>query len=160
MFFPTSPHLPTVGDVVCFRHHHQPYTVAMHSPDRTMYQLVGLDEQVRVETMAWYPQVGDRVEVLFCPYIKYLQAKFDKWNCQWWGATAADRPSIEQTLGRIKAAMKQAQNYRTGELLRVEGELAQVKFSGGAEVLPFICLSVVERDKQNAKASNRADIAA
>ena len=53
MFFPTSPHLPTVGDVVCIRHHHQPYTVALHSPDRTLYQLVGLDEQVRVETLAW-----------------------------------------------------------------------------------------------------------
>ena len=160
MFFPTSPHLPTVGDVVCFRHHHQPYTVALHSHDRTMYQLVDLDEPARVETLAWYPTVGDRVEVLFCPFIKYLEAKFDKWNCQWWGATAAERPAIEQTLVRIKAAMKQAQNYRTGELLRVEGELAQVKFSGGAEVLPFVCLAVVDREKENAKASNRADIAA
>ena len=160
MFFPTSPHIPTVGDVVCFRHQHQPYTVALHSPDRTLYHLIGLDEPARVEVLAWYPQAGDRVEVLFAPYITHLQRKFDKWNCQWWGATAADRPAIEQTLGRIKAAMKLAQNYRTGELLRVEGELAQVKFSGGAEVLPFICLSVVEREKQNAKASNRADIAA
>ena len=35
MFFPTSPNLPTVGGVVCIRHHHQPYTVALHSPDRT-----------------------------------------------------------------------------------------------------------------------------
>ena len=62
MFFPNSPHLPTVCDVVCFRHQHQPYNVALHSPDRTMYQLVGLDEPVRVEVLAWYPQVGDRVE--------------------------------------------------------------------------------------------------
>ena len=146
MFFPTSPHLPTVGDVVCFRHQHQPYTVALHSPDRTLYHLIGLDEPARVEVLAWYPTVGDRVEVLFCPYAQYLQGKFDQYLRQRYSAKGSDKEAIDRTLGRIKTAMKQAQNYRTGELLRVEGELAQVKFSGGAEVLPFHCLAVVDRD--------------
>ena len=158
MFFPTSPQLPTVGDTVCIRHHHTPYTVGMVTPDRTLYHLVGLDEPARVETLAWYPQPGDRVEVLMCPYIQYLSGKFDQHNQRWWAAVPGDKPAIEQTLNAIKAAMKRANNYRMGELLRVEGALAQVRFGNEPEVLPFECLSVVERIQNVAE--NRTDIAA
>ena len=145
MFFPTSPHLPTVGDVVCFRHHHHPYTVALHSPDNTHYHLVGLDEPVRVETMAWYPQVGDRVEVLFCPLIRHLQNRFDVHNQSWYAAPLGNRGEIERKMAKIKWLMKWSINYRVGELLKIDGSLVQVKFSHGEEVLPLNCIAVAEK---------------
>ena len=151
MFFPKSPNLPTVGDVVCIRYTHTPYTVALISPDNTLYHLVGMDEPVRLETLAWYPQVGDVVEVLFCPYIRYLEGKLAEYNRRYWTTPPQNRAPIERTIETIKKAMKKAVNYRTGKLLRVDRGLVQVEFPGNSlEVLPFHCIAVVSRDKNYA----------
>ena len=158
MFFPTSPHLPRMADRVCLRHQHTPYTVGMVSPDNALYYLEGLDEPVRVETIAWYPIPGHDVEVLFCPYIRHLQERFNYWQLQWLQAAPCDRPEAEKKLGAIKLEMRWAIQYRVGELMRVDGDLALVRFPGGDKVLPFNCLSVVV-NKENVT-TNRTDIAA
>lgn len=145
MFFPKSPNLPTVGDTVCFRYCHEPYQVGMVSPDNTLYHLVGLDEPVRVETLAWYPQVGDTVEVLFYAHLRYLEGKFAKYNAQYWTTPPQDRAPIQRTMEAIKGGMKKATNYRTGKLLRIDRGLVQIEFPGGPEVLPFHCIAVVSR---------------
>jgi hypothetical protein len=160
MFFPTTPSLPTVGDTVCFRHCHDPYTVGMVSPDNTLYHLVGLDEPVRVETLAWYPAVGDRVEVLFCAHLRYLESKFNDYHTRYWLAPPHERAPIERTMAKIKAAMRKAINYRTGDLLRIDGALVQVAFPGGAEVLPFDCIAVISRIKNDVATQDWIDRAA
>lgn len=160
MFFPKSPNLPTVGDTVCFRYCHEPYQVGIVSPDNTLYYLIGLDAPVRVETLAWYPQVGDIVEVLFCAHIRYLESKFADYNARYWAAPPQDRAPIERTMEAIKGAMRKAVNYRTGKLLRVDRGLVQVGFASGPEVLPLVCVATVSRERNHAKASNRIDRAA
>ena len=145
MFFPRSPNLPTVGDVVCFRYCHEPYTVGMVSPCNTLYHLIGLDAPVRVETLAWYPQVGDVVEVLFAPYLKHLNNRLEHHNARWHRATDDDKPDIYRVVEAVKLAMRKAINYRTGELMRVENTLAQVGFPSGSEVLPFHCIATTSR---------------
>jgi hypothetical protein len=157
MFFPRSPNLPTVGDTVCFRYCHEPYTVGMVSPDNTLYHLISIDEPVRVETLAWYPQVGDTVEVLFAPHLKYLESKFATYNAQYWATPPQDRAPIQRTMEAIKNAMKKAINYRTGKLLRIDRGLVQVEFPSGAEVMPLECIATVSREKNYVKASDRID---
>ena len=130
MFFPRSPNLPTVGDTVCFRYCHEPYTVGMVTPCNTLYHLSGIDAPVRLETLAWYPQVGDNVEVLFAPHIRYLEGKLADYNARYWTTPPQDRAPIERTIQAIKGAMKKAINYRTGTLLRIDRGLVQVGFQG------------------------------
>ena len=145
MFFPKSHGLPVMGDKVRLDHNPEPYTVGMVTPDRTWYHLLELDEPVRVECLAWYPRVGDRVEVLFCPYFKWLQGRFDHHWSRWW-AEPGERRAIEQTLDRIKAAMKNGVRYRVGDLMKVEGDLVEVQFGNSTEVLPMDCISVAKRE--------------
>lgn len=149
MFFPKSHGLPVMGDKVRLDHNPEPYTVGMVTPDRTWYHLLELDEPVRVECLAWYPRVGDRVEVLFCPYFKWLQGRFDHHWSRWW-AEPGERRAIEQTLDRIKAAMKNGVCYRVGELMKIEGDLVEVQFGNSTEVLPMECVAVAEKGRQNA----------
>jgi len=168
MFFPNSHHLPTTGDIVTFRHGHTPYTVALHSPDRTLYHLVGIDEPQRVETLAWYPSVGDRVEVLFCPYLRHCQKRFAFHQANWWNSIGDDRNEHQGKMDAAKEAMKWSRGWRAGVLKQVVGGNATVQFSDGDRVLPFDCISVVtiepekkeEEKEQNVAENYRADRAA
>ena len=156
MFFPKSHGLPVMGDRVRIDHNPEPYTVGMVTPDRTWYHLLELDEPVRVECLAWYPRVGDRVEVLFCPYFKWLQGRFGHHWSRWW-AEPGERRAIEQTLDRIKAAMKNGVRYRVGELMKIEGDLVEVQFGNSTEVLPMDCIAVAERVKDATVKGNIGD---
>jgi hypothetical protein len=152
-----------MADRVCLRHQHTPYTVGMVSPDNALYYLEGLDEPVRVECIDWYPIPGHAVEVLFCPYIRHLQERFNHWQLQWLQAAPCDRPEYQQKLEDIKGAMKWAIQYRVGKLLSVDDKgLAKVGFACEDREIPFNCLAVVilPKEKKSGKTQDRADIAA
>ena len=141
MFFPSSPHLPTLGDRVCFRadFHPRPYTVTFSTEDiygNLWLSLDGLADPARVEELAWYPAVGDRVELRFSTYTNWLMARFN--DAIEWGHR--DRLEV------VKAALKKSQHYRTGDLVQVDGDWVKVRFgAAGCEVVPVSCISVLHR---------------
>ncbi|MBD1871913.1 hypothetical protein H6F75_00315 [Nodosilinea sp. FACHB-131] len=147
MFFPNSPHLPTLGDRVCYRadFHPRPYTVTFSTHDRygnLWLSLEGVDEPARVEELAWYPQKGDRVELRFSTYVNWLQARF----------TECMEQGQRDRLEAVKAAMKKSQHYRTGDLVQVDGPWVKIRFgAAGDEVVPISCIAVTERKQVEAQ---------
>jgi hypothetical protein len=142
MLFPSTPHLPGPGDRVIVRtaaptYNPQPVTVALLSPDNVWVSLVGDDEPVRIEAVNWWPQVGDRVEVLFQPYLNWLDAMLWEFTEQHHKDPAGYGPKI----ARIKERMRKGINYRTGTLEAIDDRWASV----AGEVLPMCCIWVVER---------------
>jgi hypothetical protein len=159
MFFPSTPHLPTTGDRVVFRFEHTPYTVAMVSPDRQMVLLEGIADPVRIETLAWTPMVGDRVEVLFAPYLRWLQQHFDKY-LKLSFTDRANRADHMATVERIKGRMKVGINYRTGTIAQMDGAMVRLEFGASSEVMPITCIAVIERAKNHGQVHVAASQAA
>jgi hypothetical protein len=159
MFFPSSPHLPTTGDRVVFRFEHQPYTVAMVSPDRQLVLLEGIADPVRIETLAWAPTVGDRVEVLFQPYLAWVQSAFDEYLRLSY-SDQSNRAEHMAKVERIKGRMKVGINYRTGTIAQMDGAMVRLQFGASSEVMPITCIAVIERAKNHGQVHVAASQAA
>jgi hypothetical protein len=117
--------------------------------------------------------VGDRAEVLFCPYLKWLQGAFDKYL----GLSFSDwsnRAEHMATLERIKGRMKRGTQYRRATIVKMSETMVKVEFiaikrdenakdsdelpetiefvdTGIEEVIPLDCVSVIERAKTHGK---------
>lgn len=153
MLFPDSPKLPGPGDRVIIQGHGniynpQPFTVALLSPDKQWVSLVETHEPARIETINWWPQVGDRVELLFCPYLNWLEAVLKECGEQ----RHTDPADYEAKMTRVKKRIRAGLNYRTGLLISVDDRWANVQFSPATEdspateeVIPFCCIGVLGR---------------
>jgi hypothetical protein len=147
MLFPSTPHLPGPGDRVIIRtaapsYNPQPATVALLSSDNVWVSLVGEPDPVRIEAVNWWPQVGDKVEVLFPVYINWVSAMLQEFIENHWRNPDDYGPKIT----RIKKRLKTGMAYRSGELTAMDDRWANVQFSqASSEVMPMCCVWVIQR---------------
>ena len=148
MFHPNSSHLPARGDIVCCRPTSAPATVEGTNTDRygnVWVQLQGHNDPVRVECLNWYPRRGDRIEILMCQYIRWLDEMINEF--QFWANVEPVRyrhwaDKIERT--RLRQQRK-GTLYRVGTVTAMDANMAQVQLTNEAEVMPIECIAVVER---------------
>jgi len=149
MIFPGTRPIPSPGDRVlirkpCALYNPQALTVIARSSDDCWLFLTDMDEPVPVESVAWWPEVGDEVYLLIQPYLDWLEAI----KAELVANRQDDPVKTDLKVAEINAKIRGAVVRKTGQLLSVEKRWAKVQFGPDkTEEVPFCCVAVEKKNR-------------